>query len=204
MVVNNLKTKRRPQKKAANSIQRIPSSNRLNHLCKVRNYLGIHQLAKLQSTLAFFPSLSLFSCDSSIANSYCCGKCVFFLRFHSIGNFQDSLHRNETDREWRTREPIYLGLISIVANLLHLKFKQYASQPIVNERFDGRQLSLCMNRHIELIRQEYTLCKASLNDWYLLKAKHHRHNLHTKRTVESALARSHNHHSFGLLRCESY
>ena len=54
-----LKMKRRT--KGTHQFQRIPSSNRLNHLCKVRNYLEYHYpaIAKLQSTFLYRPSFLL-------------------------------------------------------------------------------------------------------------------------------------------------
>lgn len=92
---NFVKVKRNDRSRPDNShiqYQRIPSSNRLNHLCKVRNYLEIHiNTTESQSTF-FIYSIPFCVCVCAAAKfskllSFSGKKCFFA---GSIVHFQDS------------------------------------------------------------------------------------------------------------------
>lgn len=75
-----LKMKRRT--KVTHQFQRIPSSNRLNHLCKVRNYLEYHRPSNSKIAINIFIPAKFFLFAVVACSSYCYHCETFFSRLH--------------------------------------------------------------------------------------------------------------------------
>lgn len=143
------------------AIQRIPSSNRLNHLCKVRNYMEYISFEKSQST--FLSQLRFFHCFFRWIVIIVQNGCSFFHSSIRLRNSKIPFERNwslaatkvaaMTMVRWnwcRRRQWFWLNCYRSPDN----RNSNNISQPIVLHALKILwilQLSLCINRQIESI-----------------------------------------------------